>query len=125
MTRRVLVIDDDARVRTAFGELLSSTTDLVVAASVATASEACTAAESAEPFDLAVVDIRLPDPATGLALIRRLARQVPVVAVSISSAHRTAALTAGATSFLDKEGRPDTLLAALRAAINLKRRALR
>ncbi len=81
--------------------------------------------ESAEPFDLAVVDIRLPDPATGLALIRRLAGQVPVAAVSLSSAHRTAALTAGATCFIDKEGRPDTLLAALRAAINSQKRGPR
>ena len=115
MTRRVLVIDDDARVRTALGDLLATTTDLVPAALAATAAEARAAAESAEAFELAIVDVRLPDPATGLALIRRLTPRIAVVAVSVSGAHRAAALGAGATAFLDKDGRPDTLLAALRA----------
>jgi DNA-binding NarL/FixJ family response regulator len=117
VTRRVLVIDDDARVRTALGDLLASTADLVPAASAATAAEARAAAEHDGPFDLAVVDMRLPDPATGLALIRQLTHRVPVVAVSVSSAHRTAALAAGARAFLDKDGHPDTLLAALRASL--------
>src|SRR3954447_25844270 len=123
MTRRVLVIDDDARVRTALGELLASTTDLVLTASAATAAEARAAEEFEGPFDLALVDLRLPDPATGLSLIHWLAARVPVVAVSVSSAHRAAALAAGATAFLDKDGRPDSLLAALRAAIDSMRQA--
>jgi CheY-like chemotaxis protein len=116
MTRRVLVIDDDARVRTALGELLASTTDLTPASSTATAAAALAAAEHDGPFDVALVDIRLPDPATGLTLVEQLAARIPVVAVSVSGAHRTAALAAGATAFLDKDGRPDTLLAALRAS---------
>jgi DNA-binding NarL/FixJ family response regulator len=120
MTRRVLVVDDDARVRTALGELLATTADLVPAACAATPADAHAAAESAGPLDVAVVDIRLADPATGLALIRRLAPRVPVVAVSVSSAHRAAALTAGATAFLDKDGRLDTLLAVLRAVVDPK-----
>jgi DNA-binding NarL/FixJ family response regulator len=117
MTRRVLVIDDDARVRAALGDLLASTTDLTPAVTAATAAEALAAAEQDGPFDVAIVDVRLPDPATGLSLIRRLTPEVPVVAVSVSGAHRTAALAAGATAYLDKDGRPDALLAALRASL--------
>jgi DNA-binding NarL/FixJ family response regulator len=118
MTRRVLVIDDDARVRAALADLLASTTDLSSAVPAATAAEARATAEDDGPFDLALVDIRLPDPATGLALVRQLAAGLPVVAVSVSGAHRTSALAAGATAFLDKDGRPDALLAALRASLD-------
>ena len=121
MTRRVLVIDDDIRVRAALGDLLASTADLTPAVTAATAAEARAAAEQDGPFDLAIVDVRLPDPATGLALIRRLTPRVPVVAVSVSGAHRAAALAAGATAYLDKDGRPDALLAALRAALPAER----
>jgi DNA-binding NtrC family response regulator len=116
MTRRVLVIDDDARVRTALDDLLASTDDLTPAVSMATAAGALAAAEQDGPFDVALVDIRLPDPATGLALVEQLAACLPVVAVSVSGTHRTAALAAGAVAFLDKDGRPDTLLAVLRAS---------
>ncbi|MGR7023692.1 response regulator [Geodermatophilus sp. URMC 62] len=121
MTRRVLIIDDDIRVRAALGDLLASTADLTPAVTAATAAEARAAAEQDGPFDLAVVDVRLPDPATGLALIRRLTTGMPVVAVSVSGAHRAAALAAGATAYLDKDGRPDDLLAALRAALPAER----
>jgi DNA-binding NarL/FixJ family response regulator len=114
-TRRVLVVDDDARVRAALRELLASTSDLGPAASAGSAAEAQDAEQRHGPFDLAVVDVLLPDPATGLALIRGLVQRLPVVAVSVSSAHRSAALAAGATAFLDKDGRPDLLLAVLRA----------
>jgi DNA-binding NarL/FixJ family response regulator len=121
MTRRVLVIDDDIRVRAALGALLASTADLTPTVIAATAAEARAAAEQDGPFDLAIVDVRLPDPATGLALIRRLTPRVLVVAVSVSGAHRAAALAAGATAYLDKDGRPDALLAALRAALPAER----
>ena len=117
MTRRVLVIDDDARVRTALTDLLASTADLAPVVSAATAAEAQAAAEHNGPFDLAIVDLLLPDPATGLALIRGLTPLVPVIAVSVSGVHRTAALAAGASVFLDKDGRVDALLAALRASL--------
>jgi hypothetical protein len=70
VTRRVLVIDDDARVRTALCALLVSSTDLVP-------TEAATAAD------------------------------------------------AGAAAFLDKDGRPDLLLAAVRATATPTRRSTR
>src|SRR5206468_5036280 len=46
----------------------------------------------------------------------RLTPAVAVVAVSVSGAHHTAALAAGATAYLDKDGRPDTLLEIGRAS---------
>jgi DNA-binding NarL/FixJ family response regulator len=124
VTPRVLVIDDDARVRTALCALLVSSTDLVPT-EAATAADARAAADRDGSFDVAVIDVRLPDAATGLALIRQVARSTPVVAISVSSSHRPDALAAGAAAFLDKDGRPDLLLAAVNAAATPTRRSTR
>jgi DNA-binding NarL/FixJ family response regulator len=63
---------------------------------------------------LALVDLLLPDAATGAALITDLrGLGVVPVALSVSGGLRERALAAGAAAFLEKDGAPDHVLAAL------------
>lgn len=65
--------------------------------------------------DVAVVD--LPGPGSpGEAIIRRLVPRVPVVALSLGGTARPAALRAGATFFVEKDGDTGALIAAIWAA---------
>ena len=106
---RVLVVDDDPRVRAAVRALLDGTSDLTVAAEAATPDQA--RAALAAGADCALVDVRLP---AGPDLVGELATRVPVVAFSVSGASRAGALRAGAAAFVEKDGRADRLLQALR-----------
>jgi DNA-binding NarL/FixJ family response regulator len=106
MTRpslRVLVLDDDPRVRAGLCRLLEATPDLVV---VPLGTHA----------DVALVDVDLPDRAAVTARVRALAGGVPVVALSLDGAARDAALASGARAFVEKDGAPEALLTALHAA---------
>ena len=108
--KRVLVVDDDQRVRAALVALLDGTPDLAVAADVGSVAEALVAFDSTAP-DAVLVDILLPSRADGLGLIAQLAAYRPVVAISVDGAAREAAL---ASTYLGKDGRPEEILAALR-----------
>jgi DNA-binding NtrC family response regulator len=68
---------------------------------------------------VALVDVLLPDDTTGLALVHRLSRRpgCAVVAMSVRSGARGAALAAGAVAFVEKGGDIDALLFAVRAAV--------
>jgi DNA-binding NtrC family response regulator len=113
----VLVIDDDPRVRTALGQTIALESDLVVVAAAGDTSSALAWAERADPA-VSLVDVFLPDEAAGLALISQLARRSgrTVVAMSVRGGLRSAALAAGAASFVEKSGDIDAVLDAVRAA---------
>lgn len=113
---RLLVADDDARVRAAIVQTISMEAGLVLVASAADAAAAMVLAERTGP-SVTLVDVMLPDEATGLALVRSLARRpgCAVVAMSIRGGLRAAALAAGAAAFVEK-GDIDAVLAAVRAA---------
>lgn len=113
---RVLVVDDDARVRTGLAEALASEADLSVVATADTAATALAYAESTRP-SLALVDLLLPDAGAGLSLVGNLSRRPDcgVVAISVRSELRPAALASGALAFVEK-GDVDAVLVALRAA---------
>jgi CheY-like chemotaxis protein len=66
--------------------------------------------------DVALVDALLPTLDVGVALVRRLAVHVPVVALSLDGASRPEMLAAGAVAFMEKDGAVDELLDALRGA---------
>jgi DNA-binding NarL/FixJ family response regulator len=68
--------------------------------------------------DVALVDVLLPDAGDGLRVLRTLTGElgVPAVAFSISSGVGDRALAAGAYRFLEKDGSPERLTAALSAA---------
>lgn len=114
---RLLVIDDDPRVRAALGQTIALEADLVMVADAATGPAALAVAERVDAA-VALVDVLLPDATTGLALVRRLAERpgCAVVAMSVRGGLRPAALAAGADAFVEKGGDIDALLDAVRAA---------
>jgi two-component system response regulator DesR len=114
---RLLLADDNARVRAAISQTISLEPDLILVAGVADADTALAFAESEGPL-VALVDVLLPDTATGLGLVRTLAWRegCAVVAMSARGGLRHAALTAGATAFIEKGTDIDAVLQAVRAA---------
>lgn len=111
---RVLVVDDDARVRRALSQLIDTADDMRVVGTAAGAGQARAAFEKVA-FDVVLLDVVLPSLAVGTALVRHLSRDGRmVVATSVSGAARQAALDAGAVCFIEKGPDPSALLAALR-----------
>jgi DNA-binding NarL/FixJ family response regulator len=114
---RLLVVDDDARVRAAIGLMVALEDDLVMVAEAADATAALALATGTDP-SVGLVDVLLPDEVTGLALVCSLSRRpgCAVVAMSVRGGLREAALAAGAVAFVEKGGDIDALLGAIRAA---------
>ncbi|HMM95494.1 response regulator [Phycicoccus sp.] len=119
---RVLVVDDDARVRSALRHLLDDVGELRCLA-VDTGQAVRLLTWGSNVSDVAVVDLPSGSPA-GCALVERLAGLVPVVVVSMSGSRRSDALAAGAHSFVEKDGDGGALLAAIRSAVDAGRRPL-
>ena len=97
---RVVVLDDDPRVAAGLRRLLEATPGVTVVPLGAVA-------------DVALVDVGLPDRVAAVSRVRGLAGGVPVVALSLDGTARQAVLAAGARAFVEKDGAPDDLLAAL------------
>jgi DNA-binding NtrC family response regulator len=118
---RLLVADDDARVRMAIGQTIALEAGLVMVAAVAHAAAALVLAERTGP-SVALVDVLIPDEATGLALIRSLGQRpgCAVVAMSVRGGLGQAALAAGAVAFVEKDD-IDAVLDAVRAAAPQRR----
>ncbi len=108
---RVLVVDDEALIRTGFQHILGAAQDIEVVAAVP-GGEAVRAVREAAP-DVVLLDIRMPDVdgLTVLAELRRLARP-PVVAMLTTfdtDEYVTTALRSGAAGFLLKDTDPEQL----------------
>jgi two-component system nitrate/nitrite response regulator NarL len=114
---RVLVVDDDIRVRVAIGRTIALEADLVMTGDAADAAGALSVAERSH-VTVALVDVLLPDEMTGLGLVRNLSQRpgCAVVALSVRNGLRPAALAAGAVAFVEKSGDIDAILNAVRAA---------
>lgn len=69
---RVLIADDDGRVRRALRALLKAEPDFAVVGEVATAREVCAATRALRPA-VVVLDLLQPAAEDGLGLVRRLA----------------------------------------------------
>jgi len=113
---RVLIADDDHRVRTALSVLLTSFPDFAIVGTSATTDHALTLARQHRPT-VALIDILLPEAPDGLALLRALTHElhIPAVAMSIDGGLKKSALAAGARCFFDKDSGADQLITALRA----------
>jgi DNA-binding NarL/FixJ family response regulator len=114
---RVLVVDDDPRVRQAIGNTVALEADMVMVGEAADARTALAVADEADP-SVALVDVLLPDDVTGLALVGSLSQRpgCAVVAMSVRSGLNLAARRAGALAFVEKGGDIDALLHAVRSA---------
>jgi DNA-binding NarL/FixJ family response regulator len=109
---RVLVVDDDPRVRAGLAGVLSATPGLAVAGVTGSRSRALALASQGRA-DVALVDALLPTLADGVRLVRRLSAQVPVVAISLDGTSRSEVLAAGAVAYLEKDGAVEQLVETL------------
>jgi DNA-binding NarL/FixJ family response regulator len=113
---RILIVDDQALVRTGFRMILTAR-GLDVVGEAADGVEAVTAAQELRP-DVVLMDIRMPN-MDGLQAARRILAQAPesrVIMLTTFDLDRYvyAALAAGASGFLLKDVTPEHLAAAVR-----------
>jgi DNA-binding NtrC family response regulator len=118
----ILVADDDPVARDLLVEVLTREGYRVGAAS---GGEECLRLAEAEPFDLALVDLRMPD-LDGLAVLHRLAKLSPQLPVLILTAFATMdtaveAIRAGAYDYLSKPFRIDEIKAAVHRTLEAQR----
>ncbi|MEU9289485.1 response regulator transcription factor [Streptomyces sp. NPDC048275] len=114
---RVLVVDDEAMIRTGFQHILDTADDIEVVAAVP-GGQALQATQEIRP-DVVLLDIRMPDVdgLTVLAGLRRLPHP-PVVAMLTTfdmDEYVAKALRSGATGFLLKDTDPEELPFLVRA----------
>jgi len=108
---RVLVVDDEALIRTGFQHILNAAGDIEVVAAVS-GGQAMAEAERHLP-DVVLLDIRMPD-VDGLTVLGRLREMSPPPIVAMLTTFDTdeyvvAALRAGAAGFLLKDTDPEDL----------------
>jgi DNA-binding NarL/FixJ family response regulator len=114
---RVLVVDDEALIRTGFQRILDAADDIEVVAAVS-GGEAVRTAQERRP-DVVLLDIRMPD-VDGLTVLAGLIRlqQPPVVAMLTTfdmDEYVVTALRSGAAGFLLKDTDPEELPFLVRA----------
>lgn len=114
MSASLLLVDDHPLFREGFAVMVGQARPGWSLATAASAAEACDRLATGAPFDLAIVDIQLPDQ-DGLSALAEMARLRPDVArVTISGrddvAARLRARDAGASGFIDKASDPARIL---------------
>lgn len=116
---RVLLVDDEALIRTGLRLLLSGSDDIEVVGEAADGRQAIQAAAHTTP-DVVLMDIRMPN-MDGLEATAALLNQHPSLKVLIlttfdNDATVLEALQLGAIGFLLKDTEPEDLIAAIRQA---------
>lgn len=114
---RVLLVDDQALVRSGFRMLIEAEDDMEVIGEAADGAVAVTLTNQ-RPVDVVLMDIRMPV-LDGVEATRRIvasgvAAKVLVLTTFDLDEYVFAALKAGASGFLLKDARPDDLLSAIR-----------
>jgi DNA-binding NarL/FixJ family response regulator len=114
---RVLLADDHQLVRTGFRVILETEDDLTVVGEAADGRQAVELARTT-PADVLLMDVEMPG-LDGLAATREIAAAGPAPAVLILTTfdrddYLFAALEAGASGFLLKNGTPEALIDAVR-----------
>lgn len=116
LTKRVLVVDDHALVRSGIRSLVASFAGFEVVGEAADGREAVAQARQLEP-DLVLLDIAMPE-LNGLEAADRIARMLPDCRVVVLSMHATEhhvrqALGRGVAAYVIKDAAPETLEQAL------------
>ena len=114
---RVFLLDDHEIVRRGIADLFESADDLIVVGEAGTAAEALARIPAVHP-DVAVLDARLPD-GSGIDVCRDIRSAMPEVRCLILTSYDDndaifAAVMAGASGYLLKEIRGNSLLDAVR-----------
>jgi len=111
---RILLGDDQLRVRFALRVLLERQPGLEVVGEASDAENLLAQAELVDP-DLVLLGWELPGLATAgsLSALRRICPRVSVIALSGRPEARQVALSAGADAFVSKADPPERLLAAI------------
>lgn len=104
----VLVVDDDFRVAEMHAGIVEALPGFAVAGTATTLAEA----READPVDLALVDVYLPD-GSGIDLVRELHCDAFVLSADTEAATIRAAISAGALAYLVKPFAPTELAARL------------
>jgi DNA-binding NarL/FixJ family response regulator len=113
---RILLADDQSKIRFGLRLLLEREPDLDVVGEAAEAETLLAQLETIQP-DVVLLDWELPGLAVigGLPALRTICPQLLVIALSGRLEARRAALAAGADAFVSKSKPPSQLLATLRA----------
>ena len=114
---RILIVDDHAVLRQSLRMMLEDLPDMVVAGEADTGAAAVEACRS-EPFDVILLDVRLPD-FSGQAVARKLktlSTDYKIVALSMRDEElvRQEMYKAGADAFVSKADGADALIATIR-----------
>ncbi len=108
--KRIVVIDDDVRVRRALRALIESSEALSYAGEASSAVTGLRTAEALCP-DAIILDLLLPSAEDGLELLALLvARDLDVIALSIHEVLEGVALAGGAAAFVAKAAGAGVLL---------------
>lgn len=121
MASRILIIDDNTSLAANLRDVLSGARELDVEVALAPDGQRGLAAARRDGFDVAVVDIKLPD-SSGVDLIRPLRAASPQGEVVLVTGFATvdsaiAALRAGAFAFILKSFRPEELISTVAQAL--------
>jgi len=113
---RVLIADDHAVVRKGLQQIISETSDIVVAGEAVSGTEVLEKVSSNE-FNVVLLDISMPG-MNGIEVLKILRRDFPLLPVLILTMYpeeqfATRALQAGAAGYLTKESAPTELVKAL------------
>ena len=119
MTVKIVVVDDQAMVRSGFVALLSTQPDIEVVGTAADGSEALQVVRRTHP-DVVLMDVRMPV-MDGIEALRQLSENPATAAVKVvmlttfdADEYVHESLRLGASGFLLKDASPDELASAIR-----------
>jgi len=118
---RILIADDHAIVRAGLRQFIEDQSDMEVAAEATSGSNAV-ALVRAQPFDVVLLDISMPDKngIDTLKTLKRIRPELPVLMLSVYAEDRYAVnlLRGGASGYVNKETAAAQLIEAIRTVVD-------